>query len=140
MSAATVPTLAALVLQIGLGIAVFQANRRRLANQCFLLLSLTVAAWLGSLYLAFLAKTAGEAEFAIRQASATAALYLTALNLLRLSVRQQLRGWRELLAHTRLWLLITVAIVALCQTGYYLRGAELSVDPGLPPQPVYGDG
>ena len=140
MSAVTVPTLAALVLQIGLGIAVFQANRRRLANQCFLLLSATVAAWLGSLYLAFLAKSTGEAEFAIRQASATATLYLTALNLLRLSVRQQLRGWRELLAHSRLWLLVTVVVVALCQTHYYLRGAELSVVPGLPPRAIYGDG
>jgi len=35
MSGVTIPTLAALLIQIALGLAVYQANRRRLANQCF---------------------------------------------------------------------------------------------------------
>ena len=60
MNAVTIPTLAALLLQITLGLAVYQANRRRLANQCFLLLSVTIAAWLGSLYFTFVAKTPGR--------------------------------------------------------------------------------
>src|SRR5690242_21279604 len=102
MNSATLPTLVALVLQIALGIAVVWANRRRLANQCFLVLSLTIAGWLGSLYCAFIARTPEAAEFAIRQASATSALYLATLNLLRLSVRQQLRGWRALLGHSQI--------------------------------------
>ena len=59
MNAVTIPTLAALLLQITLGLAVYQANRRRLANQCFLLLSVTIAAWLGSLYFTFVATTSG---------------------------------------------------------------------------------
>ena len=112
MNGVMVPTLAALLLQVGLGLAVYQANRRRLANQCFLLLSVTIAAWLASLYFAFAAKTPDAAAFAIRQASATGAFYLTTLNLLRLSVRQQLRNWRGLLGspgygfsrRLRLWL------------------------------------
>ena len=135
MNSVTFPTLAALALQIALGIAVFQANHRRLANQCFLLLSLTIAGWLGSLYLAFVAKTPEAAEFAIRQASATSVLYLLALNLLRLSVRQQLGGWRELLAHSRVWFVITAGTVYFCQTSWFLRGAELSS--GLPPRAIY---
>ncbi|MGH8095305.1 MAG: ATP-binding protein [Chthoniobacterales bacterium] len=140
MNAATIPTLAALVLQIALGLAVFQANRRRLANQCFLLLSLTIAAWLGSLYLGFIATSPAAAEFAIRQASVSAACYLTALNLLRLSVRQQLGGWRGLLNHSRVWLLLTLVVAVLCQTRLFLQAAQMSAIPGLPPRPVYGDG
>src|SRR6266446_4662523 len=94
MTAATVPTLAALVLQLALGLTVFLSNRRRLANQSFLLLSLTICAWLGSLYLAFIATSPQLAGFAIRQASVAGALYLLTLNFLRLSVRQRERGWR----------------------------------------------
>jgi hypothetical protein len=89
MTAATIPTLAALLLQLALGLSVFLSNRHRLANQCFLLLSLTIGGWLGSLYLAFIATTPQLAEFAIRQASAAGALYLLMLNFLRLSVRQR---------------------------------------------------
>jgi PAS domain S-box-containing protein len=140
MNSVTIPTLAALLLQVALGIAVFQANRRRLANQCFLLLSVTIAAWLGSLYFAFVAATPGAAAFGIRQASAAAAFYLAALNLLRLSVRQQLRSWRDLLGSSRVWLLVTIAIAALCQTPFFLKGAQLSEIAGLPPRPTYGEG
>src|SRR5690349_11341794 len=139
MNSVTFPTLAALFMQIALGIAVFQANRRRLANQCFLLLSLAIAAWLGSLYLAFIAKNPSTAEFAIRQASASAVFYLATLNLLRLSVRQELIGWRSLINRSRIWLFIAFAFACLCQTRVFLIGAQLSVTPGLPPKAVYGE-
>jgi PAS domain S-box-containing protein len=138
MNSVTVPTLAALLLQVALGLAVFQANRRRLANQCFLLLSLAISAWLGSLYLAFSASNPHAAELAIRQTSAAAALYLATLNLLRLSVRQQVRGWRELIGHSRVWLLGAIGIVSLCQTQAFLKGAQMSETAGLPPRPIYG--
>ena len=81
MTGATIPTFGAILVQLALGLAVFQANRHRLANQCFLLLSLIVGAWLGSIYLAFVATNPQVAEFAIRQASATGVVYLATLNL-----------------------------------------------------------
>ncbi len=137
MNAHTVPTLVALGVQIALGLAVFQANRRRLANQCFLLLSLTIGAWLGSLYLGFIAQSPSLAEFAIRLASAVGISLLAMLNLLRLSVRQQMRGWRDLIGHFRVWGLVTVSMVILCQTQFFLRGVDLS-SKGLPPKPIYG--
>jgi len=140
MNAVTIPTLAALLLQITLGLAVYQANRRRLANQCFLLLSVTIAAWLGSLYFTFVAKTPGAAAFGIRQASATAVFYLAALNLLRLSVRQKLRNWRDLLGTSRVWLVVTIVVVGLCQTSFFLKGALMPETAGLPPRPNYGQG
>src|SRR5437762_3295059 len=94
MTGATIPTFGAILVQLALGLAVFQANRHRLPNQCFLLLSLIVGAWLGSIYLAFVATNPQVAEFAIRQASATGVLHLAPLNLLPISVRRSQEGWR----------------------------------------------
>ena len=136
MTGSTVPTAGALLLQFALGLVVFLANRHRLANQCFLLLSLTIDAWLGSLYLAFVASNPAVAEFAIRQASASGALYLAMLNLLRLSVRQ--KDWRDILRHSRSWLILTISVVALCQTKAFLRGAQMPHLTGGAPSPIYG--
>jgi PAS domain S-box-containing protein len=137
MTDVTIPTLGALFAQLAIGLAVFLANRHRLANQCFLLLSLTIAGWLASLYLAFIAKTPQAAEFAIRQASVAGALYLVALNLLRLSVRQKQQTWRDIISRSRLWLVLTFAIVVLCQTRIFLKSAVLHVTIGAPTA-VYG--
>ena len=138
MTDVTVPTLGALLVQSAIGLVVFQANRHRLANQCFLLLSLAIDAWLGSLYLAFIASNPQVAEFAIRQASASGAMYLAVLNLLRLSVRQKQPGWRSLLRHSRVWLLLTIAVVVLCQTKAFLQGAQMPHQTGGAPSPIYG--
>ncbi|HXA08461.1 MAG TPA: ATP-binding protein [Chthoniobacterales bacterium] len=138
MTGASVSTSAAMLLQFSLGLAVFQANRRRLANQCFLLLSLAVVAWLGSLLLAFGATTPQAAEFAIRQASAAGAVYLAILNFLRLSIRQRQLRWKGLLAHSKAWLFLTILVVILCQTAAFLKGAVLSEEAHVPPRPEYG--
>ncbi len=138
MTAATISTLVAMLLQLSLGLAVFQANRHRLANQCFLLLSLTIDAWLFSLFLAFTATTPAAAEFAIRQASASGAVYLAVLNLLRISVRQRQLGWKGIFAHSKTWLLLTVGIIALCQTKAFLEGAVLEQQAQAAPSPDYG--
>jgi PAS domain S-box-containing protein len=138
MTPATISTLAAMVLQLSLGLAVFQANRHRLANQCFLLLSLTIDAWLGSLFLAFTATTPAAAEFAIRQASAAGAVYLAVLNLLRISVRQRQLGWKGVFAHSKTWLVLTLGVVVLCQTKAFLKGAVLSQHLQTAPSPDYG--
>src|SRR5436305_2061179 len=127
MNSATTPTLAAIVVQLLLGLAVFLANRRRTSNQCFLLLSIIIGAWLGSLYLAFIAKSVGAAEFAIRQASAVALLYFPALNLLRLSVEHKSRTWRDILSQSWLWLIVTLVSIIVCQTKLFLVGADLPV-------------
>src|SRR2546430_1561438 len=137
MSNATIPTLGAMLLQLALGLTVFLANRHRLANQSFLLLSLAIDAWLGSLYLAFIASTPQLAEFAIRQASASGAAYLAMLNLLRLSVRQKQQSWPTLLGKSRVWLIVMIGVVVLCQTKVFLRGAEMPHNLGGAPIPIY---
>ena len=139
MNGATTPTLAAIGIQLGLGLAVFYANPRRKANQCFLFLSVVISAWLGSLYLAFSAKSAVVAEFSIRQASVTAVLYLAGVNLLRIAIRQNQQDWRHVLRTSRVWLIFTAGIVVLCQTKLFLKGAQMPQQAGVAaPVPIYG--
>ena len=143
MTNATVPILVALVLQCGLGLAVFQANPKRKSNQCFLLLSLSIAIWLGSLYYAFSATNAAAAELAIREASAAAPLILLGFNFLRLSIREKDKPWRGVIRHSRTWLVVTTAVIILCQTKLFLEGAQMpehSIARFLLPKPVYGAG
>jgi two-component system sensor histidine kinase AtoS len=140
MNGGIIPTVAALLVQVALGLAVFLANRRRLANQCFLLLSLTIDLWLASLLLAFTASSSTMAQAAIREASVAGVLYPWVLNLLRLSVRQQLRGWRDLIRQSRAWLILTLLFVGLCQTSFFLRGAEMPAGGAGTPRPIYGLG
>ena|ERR1700730_6330223 len=116
MSGATIPILLALVIQLSLGLTVFQANYHRKANQCFLLLSLVGVTWLGSLYFAFTARDPLVAEFAIRAAFASATLLPIGFNLLRLSIRERKPAWRVILRQSQLWLLVTGSIIGLCTT------------------------
>ncbi len=143
MNSATTAVLAALVIQVGLGLAVFHANRQRLSNQCFLILSLAIAAWLASLYFAFHATSTLIAERSIRGASSAAALILLGFNTLRLSIRERRRGWRGIFRHSRLWLIVTFGIVCLCQTRFFLRNVEVlgSTSAGTALlEPIYGPG
>ena len=140
MSNATLPTLVAICCQVALGLVVFQANRHRLANQAYLALSLIIAGWLSTLYLAFIATTPFAAEFSIRLASIAGAAVLATLNLLRLSIRRIHQGWRGLFSSSWTWLVATVGIIVLCQTHWFLRGAKMSATTGGAPSPVYGEG
>ena len=141
MSSATVPTIAAIALQLILGLAVFQANPKRRLNQCFLLLSLAVIAWLCSLQVAFTATTPTVAELAIRVASDAGALCLMMFNLLRLSLLQREQSWANILRSSRVWLIGTIAVIALCQTDFFLHEATIPTPVGsAPPKPVYGNG
>src|SRR5690242_3622144 len=114
MDTDAIPAILALVVQLGLGLAVLQANPKRRANQCFLLLSLASGAWLTSLGIGVRTQDARIGEFCIRQASFAGALYLAALNLLRLSIRQGHHGWRTLIRLSRPWFVGTFIIGVLC--------------------------
>jgi nitrogen-specific signal transduction histidine kinase len=137
MNSSAVPAACALVLQLGLGVVVFQANPHRRSNQGFLILSLASLAWLASLAAGTHASDMRLADFCIRQASAAGALYLLTLNLLRLSIRHGENSWSEILRHSRAWLIATIAIVVFCQTRFFLREVHLAV---AGPRPVYGSG
>lgn len=126
MNSSTNPILAALLIQLALGLVVFQANRHRKSNQCFLLLSLVATGWLCAMYYSLSAANPSVATFWIRQTSAFGALLLATLNLLRLSIRSEEKPWSEILRQSWLWLLATCAVVVFCQSDYFLQGAQLS--------------
>jgi PAS domain S-box-containing protein len=140
MNSAAAPTFIALIIQVALGLVVFQANRQRLANQSYLLLSLTITAWLATLYLVFVAATPSAAEFSIRLASVAGALVLTSLNLLRLSIAGKNRGWRDILYDSRFWLIAATAIAVLSSTKWFLKGAQIPLATGGAPIAIYGNG
>src|SRR3981081_1143234 len=131
MNSATTPILVALVLQLALGLVVFQSNPRRKSNQSFLLLSCATVGWLSSLFFAFTALSSATAAFWIREASAFGVLNLASLNLLRLSICETERSWGEILRRSRLWLLAAGAVVFLCQTKWVLQEAHLSQTVGV---------
>ena len=142
MNSAAIPTLAAIAIQSALALAVFQANPRRKSNQCFLLLSAVIAAWLGSLYCTFVVSTETAGAFYIRQASAAGAWLPVVYNLLRLCIRNPEKSWREILLKARVWLVAAALITVYCHTEFFLLGAEISSD-GLSVgtfTPVYGPG
>jgi PAS domain S-box-containing protein len=141
VNGASAPVLVALVIQLAFGFLVFQSNRERRSNQCFLLLSLVAGVWLLSLYCASTARDNYWAAFGIREASAAGAAILASLNLLRLSIRWHDDTWSGLFRRSRVWSTAVVAVMALCQTEFFLRGARLlSAAPTAVPEPIYGPG
>jgi PAS domain S-box-containing protein len=136
---AVVPILVAILLQLGLGVVVFQSNPKRKSNQAFLLLSLVAVGWLYALYLAATATTLRSAMLGIRGASAFAAVVLCGFNLLRLSIRDGHREWPKILRKSRAWFFGTAVIVLFCQTNWFLAGARIPVlIEDVPPTPIYG--
>src|SRR4029077_11218691 len=129
MSGPAISTLLAMAIQVVLGLTVFFAHPKRRSNQCFLILSLAICGWIGSLLLAFTAKTEPVAELAIREASAAAALIFAAFNLLRLSISDRQKDWSHILARSRTWLIVTTGIVYLCQTKFFLQAARMPANP-----------
>jgi two-component system nitrogen regulation sensor histidine kinase GlnL len=141
MNSATTPILVALVAQLGLGLAVFVANPHRKSNQCFLLLSLVLTGWLGSLYGAFTTTDSAVAAIWIREASVAGALIMAFLNLLRLTIRWRKESWVGILRRSWIWTVATIGTVLLCQTRFFLEGARmpLHIDGGgAMPAPIYG--
>jgi PAS domain S-box-containing protein len=125
MSGPAISTFLAMAIQIVLGLAVFFAQPKRRSNQCFLILSMAICTWIGSLLLTFNAKTEAIAEFGIREASAAAALIFAAFNLLRVSISSRQKEWGHILGRSRVWLIVTAGVVVFCQTQLFLHGAHL---------------
>ena len=141
MIGSTLAILIALLTQLALGLTVFLANRHRKSNQAFLLLSLAAAAWLASLYYILTATSLPAAQIGIREASSAGILIIAMLNLLRLSIGRANSDWRSILGQSRVWLIVTAAIIVLCQTKFFLQGVRiLRVGSQPTPVPIYGPG
>jgi PAS domain S-box-containing protein len=143
MNSATTPIIVALLGQIGLAFAVFQANPKRRSNQCFLLLSMAICVWLMYRYFGLSTRVPAVAELCIRESCAAGAVILALLNLLRLTIRNRQSRWRDLLRESIPWFAVGLAVVVLCQTSFFIKGVRLNVDniTGLSaPDPIPGTG
>ncbi|HEY4282583.1 MAG TPA: histidine kinase dimerization/phospho-acceptor domain-containing protein, partial [Chthoniobacterales bacterium] len=134
------PILVALVIQVGLGVVVFQSNPKRQANQAFLLLTATIALWGASFGFAFSAQRPIIAEWAIREANATGILIAATFNILRLSISGRSKTWRGTLLRSRTWLLLAGATILLCQTKWFMSGVRMPQAVYEAPAPIYGPG
>ena len=143
MNSATTPIIVALLGQIGMAFAVFQANPKRRSNQCFLLLSMAICVWLMYRYFGLSTRVPAVAELCIRESCAAGAVILALLNLLRLTIRNRQSRWRHLLRESISWFAVGLAVVVLCQTSFFIKGVRLNVDniTGLSaPDPIPGAG
>jgi PAS domain S-box-containing protein len=140
MNAANISLWLALLIQFGLGLAVYRANSRNHTNQSFLLLSLFISAWLVSVQLAFNSTEAAVAEVWIRNAWATAILMVNGFNLLRLGIICRERGWKEIGRRSAKIAVPSVIAIACCYTPLFLQSAEIRGDSAheMIPRPVYG--
>ena len=114
-----------LVAVVVLGALVYLRTPRRTVTQCFLLLSLTIGAWLFCLLVGFRVATVAAAEFWIRQASVTAACVPSVFNLLRLSISHPQLRFPTLVRRMSVWLVLNALVVIMCQTSFFLHGADL---------------
>ncbi|MFZ1220236.1 MAG: ATP-binding protein [Chthoniobacterales bacterium] len=141
MNAATISLWAALLIQIGLGVAVFRANSKNHANQSFFVVSFFICAWLLSLQFAYNAVEAPAAEFWIRNSWATGVLLVNGFNLLRLGILCRDGGWKQIGMRSATLAVPSLAVIALCYARSFLRSASIPQgDTGheLIPVPQYG--
>src|ERR1041384_2454520 len=141
MNAGSISLWLALLIQFGLGIAVYRANFRNHANQSFLILSCFISAWLLFLQFAFAQHDAAQAEFWIRNSWAAGVLVINGFNLLRLGILCRDSGWKQIGRRSALLAVPSAIAIAVCYTKYFLRGATIPKgDTGheLIPVPDYG--
>jgi nitrogen-specific signal transduction histidine kinase len=141
MNVAAISLWLALLIQAGLGLAVYRANSRNHANQSFLIVSFFISAWLLSLHFAFNATVATQAEFWIRNAWASGMFVVNGFNLLRLGILCQEAGWREIWKRSAGLAMPSLVAIAVCYTNPFLRYAEIRASETgskLIPLPVYG--
>lgn len=132
-------TLVAIVVQVALALAVFQANPTRKANQCFLILSVTIAAWLQMLAFISVAQSEQSAAFFVRQASVAGAGILLCFDLLRSAITKPHQTWGEILRKSAIGFCGTIAIAIFCQTKLFVQSAAFSPQ-GHAAIPIYGRG
>jgi signal transduction histidine kinase len=137
MNSETVPILGAIAIQSALALTVFFANPRHKPNQTLLLLSLAAIGWLGCLYFGSITANLSTTAWFIREASAIGILILAMFNLLRLSIRERQKNWRDILRQSRGWTALTIGMIGLCQTKFFLVGAQMEA---VVPKPIYGPG
>src|SRR5947209_1111491 len=141
MNPENIPLWAALFIEVALGIAVFRANTSSRSNQGFLLLSLTIAAWLISLQFAYNASSPNVAAFWIRISFISALGFVNGFYLLLLAIVHRDQPWRHILKEWRPWGLLSAAIAIAFSTSLVVKTAEIhrGIYGGSIPRPIWAD-
>ncbi len=132
--------LAAIVVNLLLGVVVYLTHMRRLANCLFAILSCLFALWLACQYFGAIAADEVWLVFWIRQACAMSAPIPLLLHLLCGAVAQPGETTTRLLRRSRPWVLAVFAVGLLSQTRFFLVGARLPAGGGVIAEPLYGPG
>ena len=132
--------LITLITNLVFGFIVISIKKKRRQNQGFFLLVSVLAAWLVCLFNAAYASSNEALAFWIKQSSASSALIPVALNILRLTLIHRELSWPSLLMKSRNWIIAYPAVLALCQTAFFLHSAELPVGEQAVAAPNYGPG
>jgi hypothetical protein len=107
------------------GVVVFASGWQRASNQAFLILTLTLSGWLGSVLEVFHSQSAQIAADWIRITSIVGGFSPVAISLLRASiVNADLSLWRVGRQLSK-WLAVYVIVAIYCLTPLYLTGAEI---------------
>lgn len=127
-----------LIINGALGALVFFINSRRPANVHFLILTITVSAWLACLVCGSFSMSQETVVFWMRQSGIFAALFLPATDTMRLAITGH-EGYRQKAKkRIALWLFLIIPVVLLCQTNWFILGA--AIEPGKFHEPIYGQG
>ena len=131
---------AALISILLLGLTVFTVNLRRPANRSFLLLTASLAAWLGCMIAALLSSGVTEIGRWITYCSVAAALCPPAFSMMRISIIHHREHWGDHFRRAWPWFAAAGVIGAFCLTPYFIVGVQMLPQPGggTMPMPVYG--
>lgn len=137
-----IPHMLTVLVSIVLGLLVWSNNPRRMVNQSFMVLSLTLAGWLIVLGLGFQSDQPGFVRTMVRCSMAVAAIVPLLFNILRMAIVQSVMNWPEALRKHRLWLSLAGVTSALSFSPIMVIDVRMPGETGLlaVPEPVYGPG
>lgn len=133
-----ISAIIALLVNGLLGLLVFFINPRRPANVHFLILTLAVSSWLLCLIFGSFSIKPEHVVFWMRQSGICAALTPPAIDIMRLAITGHAGYRQKVKKRTALWLIMTIPVVLLCQTNWFIKGAVINL--GNFHQPIYGNG
>jgi signal transduction histidine kinase len=141
MTLAHVSITVALWVDLLYGLLVFFTNPRRSANQQYLVLSLCLGAWLGSVLGALLARSSEQAQTWIGNAFVATTLIPAAFNLVRMAIRKPEDTGLRILGRAKWVLSASILFSLLCKLPGFIKSVDL-VHPGnagwVVAEPAYG--
>lgn len=120
-----ITSLAALIVNLLLGVLVLYTQPRRRANRVFFFSSLLFTTWLVCLVGGSFARDPDRLLLWIRLAGATSPLALVAFDVLSWAVANPLLPWRTLRRRLRIWYGLTLSAVAIALSPWHVTGVTV---------------